>query len=433
MGDPHPDAADANARAKRGGSAPEIDYLETVWCSLDYLDDLDRLVSLDTLDVVCLSCYGADVERSGNVPMEDAEGQKPTRGKGRGSNFMVLSQIAWQKLQTVSTANRLSLLIAYLVLLAGTGSDHRLTKWSAKAIEDYTGLGKPRAKRAIEELIANKLIKRTDASTRLSPQYELPAVALESEAVIFLPVQLITGLNDETPILRRIRETGDALALRMLVDLYGLIQTDATHGVPIENLRESKDQSAQKISETGAHAIWALQLGTNGSAQGPWTRPHHDEGAPNNGWAPFWERVALLKKIGALWYEPWVFDGDELDAEPLIPVDPAVLYNFDAGDDEAKLTRLAFDTCRALMVDRDYMMDSRPFDVVIPLTVHRRTPAVRGVARLRVEADTPGRRLAYKKRRVLIEQHLAGFQQIKDDAEAERFDRPMRTGRIKAA
>ncbi len=365
--------------------------------------------------------------------MEDAEGQKPTRGKGRGSNFMVLSQIAWQKLQTVSTANRLSLLIAYLVLLAGTGSDHRLTKWSAKAIEDYTGLGKPRAKRAIEELIANKLIKRTDASTRLSPQYELTAVALESEAVIFLPVQLITGLNDETPILRRIRETGDALALRMLVDLYGLIQTDATHGVPIENLRESKDQSAQKISETGAHAIWALQLGTNGSAQGPWTRPHHDEGAPNNGWAPFWERVALLKKIGALWYEPWVFDGDELDAEPLIPVDPAVLYNFDAGDDEAKLTRLAFDTCRALMVDRDYMMDSRPFDVVIPLTVHRRTPALRGVARLRVEADTPGRRLAYKKRRVLIEQHLAGFQQIKDDAEAERFDRPMRTGRIKAA
>lgn len=366
--------------------------------------------------------------------MEEAEGQKLTRGKGRGSNFMVLAQLVWLKLQTIPTANRLSLYITYLVLLAGTGSDHRLTKWSAKAIEDYTGLGKPRAKRAIEELIAAKLIKHTGTSTRLSPQYELPAVSLESEAVIFLPVQLVTGLDGETPILRRIRESGDALALKMLVDLYGLIQLDATHGIPIANLRYSKEgPTAYKISETGAHAIWALQLGDAGSAQGEWCKAHHDKNSGNGGWAAFWDRLALLKKIGALWYEPWVFDGEELDAEPLIPIDPAVFYNFDAGDDEARLTKLAFETCQALLTGRDYMYEGREFDVLVPLTAHRKPPALRKVARLRVEADTPGHRLAYKKRRVLIEQHLAGFAQIMEDAAIERFDRPMRTGPAKAA
>ncbi|MGK6325417.1 hypothetical protein ACMGDM_20300 [Sphingomonas sp. DT-51] len=331
----------------------------------------------------------------------------------------------------------MSIIIAYLVLLAGTGSDHRLTKWSAKAIEDHTGLGKPRAKRAIEELIAAGLIKRSAASSRMSPQYELPATSLEDDA-IFLPIQLITGLDGETPILRRLRETGDEYALRMLIDLYGLIELDPTFGISIEHLRQDMadgEASAKKISEAGAHAIWALRVGHTKHAAGAWLEPYWGDGgsAKKKGSWKGWNQLELLKKIGAIWYEPWVFDGEELDAEPVIPVDPAVLYNYDTGDDEARLTRLAFDTCRALMIDRDYMMDSRPFDVVIPLTVHRRTPALRSVLRLRVEADTPGRRLAYKKRRALIEQHIAGFQQIKDDAEAERFDRPMRTGSTKVA
>lgn len=405
-----------------------------VGSSLDSLDYLDHLFVLYNLDVVCLSCYRADVASSGSASMADTDEQKVTRGKGRGSNFMALGRDTWERLFTVPTANRLSLIITYLVLLAGTGSDHRLTKWSAKAIEDYTGLGKPRSKRSIEELIEAKIIKRTASATRLSPQYELPKLPLEADP-IFLPVQLITGLAGETPILRRIRETGDALALRMLIDLYGLVQLDATHGVPIEKLRRGKgaEASAYKISETGAHAIWALQSGDDASAQGAWTSHHHEQGKGNNGWAPFWERLDLLKKIGALWYEPWVFDGEDLDAEPLIPVDPGVLYAYDPGDDEAKLTKLAFDTCRALLEGREYMLDTRPFDVLIPLTVHRRTPALRSVARLRVEADTPGRRLAYKKRRVLIEHHLNGFAQITTDAEVERFDRPMRTGKVKAA
>lgn len=366
--------------------------------------------------------------------MAEVDDEKRVRGKGRGSKFMVLSKPIWQKLYVIPTGNRLSLYITYLVLLAGTGSDHRLSKWSAKAIEDYTGLGKPRAKRAIEELIAAKVIKHSPASTRFSPQYELPVVSPDSEDVIFLPVQLVTGLNGETPILRRVRETGDALVLKMLIDLYGLIQIDATYGVPIANLRYSgKDPTAEKISETGAHAIWGLQLGDGGSAQGDWCQCHHDIKSGNQGWAAFWQRVEMLKKIGALWYEPWVFDGDELDAEPIIPLDPAVMYNFDAGDDEARLTKLAFEASHALLAGREYMYENRDFDLLLPLTTHRRPPALRKVARLRVEADTPGRRLAFKKRRELIEQHIQGFSQIMHDAAADRFDRPMHTGPRKTA
>ena len=158
--------------------------------------------------------------------MVDAE-TKHERGAGRGSLFFALDRALWLRLWTLETVNRLNFVIAYLVLLAGTGADHRLSKWSAKAIEVYVGIGKPRGQRAIQELVDHGLIEHTEASTRMAPQYRLPALDPDADP-IFLPVQLITGLAGETPILRRIRETGDPLALRMLIDLYGEIQVDVT-------------------------------------------------------------------------------------------------------------------------------------------------------------------------------------------------------------
>src|SRR3546814_20524323 len=77
-------------------------------------------------------------------------------------------------------------------------------------------------------------------------------------------------------MLRRVRETGDALLLRMLIDLYGLVQLDATFGVPISALSQtqSTDHPARKVFEIGVHAIWALRLGGSKSAAGEWASYH---------------------------------------------------------------------------------------------------------------------------------------------------------------
>lgn len=369
--------------------------------------------------------------------MTDEKSEKRNRGHGRGSSFFALGKDVWTVLWTCETTNRLNLISAYLVLLAGTGSDHRLTKWSAKACEQYLGMGKPRARHAIEELIVTGLVKRTEASTKMMPQYELPTLPLEDEP-IFLPVQLVTGLAGETPVLRRVRETGDALLLRMLIDLYGLIELDATHAVPIAALRQSEghgtDSAAYStcISTTGAHAVWAIRPGTTLQANGDWVR-HHAVPAKKKGgdtdWEPFWERVKLLKQLGAIYYEPWVFDSAALDAEPLMPLDSAGMYDVQEPDDEGKLTRLAFDVSRALTEEQPYLMDSHgDADFFIPLTLHQQAPAVRYVVKLRVEADTPGRRLAWRRRRILIEQRVQAYQQLLNDVADGRFDRPMRLG-----
>lgn len=346
---------------------------------------------------------------------------------GRGGNFFALDPEVWERLWTVPTVNRMNLALAFLVLLAGTGSDHRLSKWSAKACEDHLGIGKPRAKHAIEELIAAGLAERTEASTRLKPQYRLPPLPREAEPV-FLPVALVTGLaGREAPVLRRVRETGDPLVLRMLVDLYGRVQADAAGGVPPAELCERAPDASppRKVLECGAHALWALPLDLEVKASGWWCAPHRVEARTEaEAWAPFWERVGVLKAVGALWFEPWVFDGTAPDAEPLMPVDLGVLHSGFGDDETARLTRALGRAAAELAGGREGRLDRHGDALLLPRLRHQRPPAVVGVARLRVEADTPGRRLAYAKRMDLVERAGAACDQLLRDAAGGRFDRP---------
>jgi hypothetical protein len=352
---------------------------------------------------------------------------KSERGKGKGRLFFALDRALWPKLWTLETGNRLNFVLTYLVLLAGTGSDHRLTKWSAKACEEHLGIGKPRAMRAIEELIAHGIVSRTGAWTRTMPQYELPALDRDADP-IFLPVQLVTGLAGETPMLRRVRETGDPLVLRMLIDLYGLVETDATYGVPLDHLRQnpSEHHPARKLFEAGANAVWAMDLGGQQSAQGAWVEPHRVGKVSGEAWSLFWERVGILTRIGALYFEPWIFDGEPLDAEPMFPVDPAIHYAVKHSDKVTTLTRSAYDAAVALAGERHYFIDRAEGDILVALPLHHRPPEIRGVARLRVEPDTPGRRIAFARRMRHIEQYQDGFTLLRQDVETGHLDRPLR-------
>ncbi len=350
--------------------------------------------------------------------------EKRVRGQGRGRLFFALDRTVWQDLWTLNTANRLHFVVAYLVLLAGTGSDHALTKWSAKAIEQYVGIGKPRGQRAIQELVDHGLVHRTDQSTRLAPQYRLKGLDREADP-IFLPVQLITGYGSEVPVLRRIRETGDALALRMLVDLYARIEIDATYGLALGtlSLRPAADTPARRLFEMGANIVWALDEPKVPGVKLEWATYHRTESKQE--WAVFWERLALLKTIGALYYETWLFDGDATDSEPLIPVDFEAL-DYSGTSDVAELTQLAHETVEVMANDMTYHLERGYGSYLVPFPTHHRAPAIFGVAKLRIEADTPGRRLAYGLRKQRIADYAAAFERLKADAAAGRYDRPLR-------
>jgi hypothetical protein len=344
---------------------------------------------------------------------------------------MVLGHKQLEILWKADSRNRLNLMSTFLVLLAGSGSDHSHTRWSAKACEEYVGIGRPRAKRAIEELVTCGLCEIAEGSTALKPQYLLQAPGRD-DPVIYLPVQLVTGFAGEASILRRVHETGDALLLRMLLDLYGgLEDLDVTHGLPLRMLRQYRNpDEAHKVAQVGVNQVWALTWGTTQGGEGDWTTLHFLKGKGiSEPWSAFWDRIRVLGRIGALWFEPWVFAGSEVDAEPLWPVDLEPSYSEAGRDDVTDLTLAANDAATALFGERTYLGERYEGSVLVPLPLHHQQPALRGVARLRVEPDTPGFRRAYGARKSLIEKRTAELRLLEAATYRGEFDRPLGAAR----
>ncbi len=348
----------------------------------------------------------------------------PKRGAGTGSRFFVLERSVWEKLWLVATENRLNLLTAFLVLLAGTGADQLLSKWSAHACEFYAGMGKPRAKKAIDELIAAGLIARCEGMPMSRPQYRFAPVE-RSDDPIFLPNQLITGAGGETPILRRVRQTGDEMLLRMLIDFYGMVQTDATHGLPLASLhtRPPEDTDARRLSWQSANTVWLLPAELSPFPDGPWCDLHdqlNDDGRKS--WELGWDRLELLEKTGALWYEAWVFDGEGKTGEPLFPLPPRK----DAPPRVAELQDLIEEAAALLLDDRMAKFAAQEGGRLVVLPSHHRAPGLLGVARLRMEPDTPGRRAAFARRDAQLTRAIEAYRQLRDDLKAGHRDRPVR-------
>jgi hypothetical protein len=210
----------------------------------------------------------------------------------------------------------------------------------------------------------------------------------------------------------------------MLIDLYGRTQIDATHGMPLEILKQFDDTSetCRKLLETGVHALWSLTLGDRLRVAN-WPTPYLKKKSSED----FLTRVHLLQNIGALWFEPWVFSNDRDDAEPLFPVgtvDPTL--------GKFTLSEQAMFAAVLLAADRPNLVNPRADSVLVIFPVHHTPPSLRGVAKLRVEADTPGRRAAYGARSQSIRFWHGEYERLNADLKMGRTDRPIRTAALAA-
>ncbi|MBV8521048.1 MAG: hypothetical protein JOY71_02765 [Acetobacteraceae bacterium] len=102
----------------------------------------------------------------------------PVHAGGTGiGDFFAIDGRAW----ALACQKGLNPAVAYLVLARGSGPDQRTTSWSVKAIETYTGIGRPRALKAIESLQRTGLVRITQRGTRpryyVVPANEVPGCA----------------------------------------------------------------------------------------------------------------------------------------------------------------------------------------------------------------------------------------------------------------
>jgi hypothetical protein len=69
---------------------------------------------------------------------------------------------------SICDLQKMNLAVAYLVLATGTGAANNVTKWSAKAVETWTGMRRLKAREAIEELVKLGYVKRALNGRRIS-------------------------------------------------------------------------------------------------------------------------------------------------------------------------------------------------------------------------------------------------------------------------
>lgn len=300
--------------------------------------------------------------------MSDAEELKQA-----GGGFFHIDRRTWRLLCGRGDMHEVA---AYLTIAQGTNASNRLSSWSAKSIEKVTGLHSSRARAAIERLIANGYLARTEDSKRTRPHYELQpftvvhAIALseaqreeayryrrmveaiadktERKAVrlllseyiirglawkvddghsiapapapelIWLPNTLVIGtIEGEKSPLRRLRSSGDLSALRLLVDLYYAQNLSADGGVSRRVMHQNYER--KRLGERGRHVIWGFQPERCTVNPQPETQSFWDVASKSGDYVSqdnhVWEAVETLLRMGLIHCVPHLVENEDPDCE----------------------------------------------------------------------------------------------------------------------
>jgi hypothetical protein len=238
-------------------------------------------------------------------------GNDVPRGTSENGGFFAIDRRIWARVCSIG----LNEAVAYLVQACGTGGDNATTAWSVHAVEKYTGIGRSKAKAAIDNLLRAELEKIIDpkpryrltawaempaSETRRLPGYdyamqrvidrvgrgqvisksartdamravsvgwlkELPdgqgfALAPKPESApewIWLPNTLVTGAAAEIPPLELVRQIQDVMALRLMVDMYQAQVLTEDGGVSRGVIYHQYER--HRVGERGEFVVWGFR------------------------------------------------------------------------------------------------------------------------------------------------------------------------------
>jgi hypothetical protein len=114
-----------------------------------------------------------------------------------------------------ATVGGLNSAIAHLVMARGTGPDNRRTQWSVNAIENYTGISRPNAKKTVADLLDRGIWKKTRDGNH--PVYEAaPSSEIPGGPFTRLEQAAMTAIREGNLVPRDLRSVATALVARGL-------------------------------------------------------------------------------------------------------------------------------------------------------------------------------------------------------------------------
>ena len=264
----------------------------------------------------------------------------PSSERTRGG-FFAVHRSAWAKACDLG----MSAAIAHVVLARGTGRDNEHTTWSADAIERKTGVSWRRAKKALTLLQQHGVLETVRRGAR--PKYRL--IASESPAWVWLPNEVVDGVEGHASPLERIRQTGDVMTLRLFVDLYSEHYLRDDGGVSRRVVYGA--WTRHTVGDFGEYVVFGFvpPFGVN-VPDSPVSDPHKralTEAEKEAGLYPaarLAQRLGQLEALRLFEWVPTLWEHDGADAEPIHP-----LHRESSIHIERELAAAAVDAGRALV------------------------------------------------------------------------------------
>lgn len=366
----------------------------------------------------------------------DAARQKPKHG-----GFFIVDRGMFHK----ACALGLRPAIALLILARFTQGKSPISRASSNAIEKRTGIGRKAAREAIAALETAGIVTRSGTPTRpvhrITRHEDLPdprgpiteahqkafaraalngraaamnplkAPALSRadaaimghlekaghvrrvghrwEAVprapgeaVYLPNELVDGVPGRDSPAELIRQTGDPLTLRLLVDLYTAHRLDEWHGVDPRIVWQKFEEVYRR--EVGSVLVlgWKAPGKEWANNANPITIPHKSD----DNMSALWPRLAMLERLGLLVFVPHVVDGD---AAPVYPCSLSTGHPM-----EVELGAAAREAARNIVNSRDPGSRSNEpdpedvADIIAVVPLHMKRASLVGVARLTFRPKT---------------------------------------------
>jgi hypothetical protein len=351
-------------------------------------------------------------------------------------NFFAADHRCWAK----ACGLGINAAVAYLVLARGTDRTQQLSRWSVLSIETYTGISRSRAATAIEDLCkadlvvkvrggtypCYKILRWSDVVARsiflnraeskwlskpsIQPQGRVPnspglrrylkAGLLGKDGEIrelapewaWLPNEFVTGAADEIPPLELLRQTQDAMTLRLAVDLYRAQNLREDGGVSRQIVWQQFDRF--EVGRRGQHTVWGFRPGLFTVHWGELTNPHRrneqdlskeEKLAGKNPGVDFFDRSDALRQIGFIEWVPHLMESAGDDAEIIHPLGQR---GPDSTELEDILTTVAHEAACALLTERQRQWASSEGLILVPVENHKKKVQVIGIARLRYRPKT---------------------------------------------
>ena len=292
--------------------------------------------------------------------------------KGERGNFFAVSHTAWIQICKLG----MNMACLYLVLARGTQADNSTTIWSAKALEQYTGITRGRAKKAREKLVESGLIERVKAGSH--PRYKL--LRPEDEDMIWLPNEIVTGVEGAKTPLELVRQTADVTCLQLFIGFYGINSPVDDAGISRECVYESFTKKV--IAESGEFMVLGFKRAKLHCDETHFLVNPHAISSGYRKYEPvaFLDGLKMLIDTGLVFFVPYLCESEDPGTEIIHP-----LMRPDTGN--LILSSQANKAALSLLPDKD-VGKLEKYDFVVPVRRHQKAAHVVGIGFLRYRPNT---------------------------------------------